>query len=496
MRRRTKASVSISATKQEDDPTYHPNGYQDEKIKARRRRKRSPVVFFGFDIDFGLLIFTALVFVLGVLKHYYTGISYSQRSILWFHKSKSRSAVVVNEDTTTTSSSTIYRPKYDAQILGYDIYNCPSKIPIGYPKTWNSLDILRNWNPNDTGSIPPQSKTREIYQGLCIFDYGTQYETALLYRNADMPFVIRNDPNVVRVSTKWSDPHNLLKHLSNQLIYTERSTTNHFTFYREDPDTNVDGWTKPPNDFVMMSFEEWLDLALVREYAVLQDESIMNTISELRKEYLEQRKVDGGNVDNVYRPEDDVIEINRDTDSREEKQKKWYYLRLNGWVEDVDVKSIDKFLFDELTFFDPRISDSDFYLFPKEDQNGINCRFGMRGIVAETHYDNSRNMLAVLEGERRYVIGHPSECKKLDLYPWEHPSARHSFDWSNPALWDVHPNFKDAQLSEVVLEAGDVMFLPTSWFHYIINLSKNIQCNSSSGSNPENDHYLEACGFG
>ena len=77
-----------------------------------------------------------------------------------------------------------------------------------------------------------------------------------------------------------------------------------------------------------------------------------------------------------------------------------------------------------------------------------------------------------------------------------HPKARHSaLDWANPAEWDIYPEFKEAQLTEIVLEAGDVLFLPTAWFHYIVNLSKNIQCNSSSGANPENGHYLSDCGF-
>ena len=177
---------------------------------------------------------------------------------------------------------------------------------------------------------------------------------------------------------------------------------------------------------------------------------------------------------------------------------KWYYFRLNAFLEDAgNPESVDKFLFVELNFFDPRKRlDSEFYLVDPTDQRGINCRFGMRGVVAASHYDLSRNMIALISGERRYVLAHPSQCSKLSLYPHNHPSVRHSsFDWSNPSDWDVHPEFKEALVNEVVLHSGDVQYLPTSWFHYIVNLGMNYQCNIRSGITYEKAHYLRQCGF-
>ena len=67
----------------------------------------------------------------------------------------------------------LYRPKFDASTLGYDIYNCPPTPPDDYPHSWYATEVLSNWNPNDVTTIPPFS--RSIYQGLCIFDYHTQY---------------------------------------------------------------------------------------------------------------------------------------------------------------------------------------------------------------------------------------------------------------------------------------------------------------------------------
>ena len=120
----------------------------------------------------------------------------------------------------------------------------------------------------------------------------------------------------------------------------------------------------------------------------------------------------------------------------------------------------------------------------------------MRGVTAANHFDKSRNMIAVLGGERRYVLAHPSQCDRMALYPKGHPSVRHSsFDWSAPDQWEDHPEFRSARVNEVVLRAGDVLYLPTHWFHFIVNLSFNYQCNARSGITEETSHLIKKCGF-
>lgn len=104
-------------------------------------------------------------------------------------------------------------------------------------------------------------------------------------------------------------------------------------------------------------------------------------------------------------------------------------------------------------------------------------------------------MIALLGGERRYILSHPNQCLNLALLPKGHPSARHSaVDWSEPD-WEAFPEFKHAEVNEVVLQAGDVLYLPTFWFHYIISLNMNFQCNTRSGVNHEYDEFINDCGF-
>jgi hypothetical protein len=71
-------------------------------------------------------------------------------------------------------------------------------------------------------------------------------------------------------------------------------------------------------------------------------------------------------------------------------------------------------------------------MYEEEEYRGINCRFGMKGVIATAHYDSRKNYIAMIRGRKRYVLLPPRECPKLELYPRGHPSARHSkVPWSN-----------------------------------------------------------------
>jgi ribosomal protein L16 Arg81 hydroxylase len=119
----------------------------------------------------------------------------------------------------------------------------------------------------------------------------------------------------------------------------------------------------------------------------------------------------------------------------------------------------------------------------------------MTGVIAENHYDASRNAIALLGGSRRYILTHPDQCDKLALYPMGHPSARHSaVDWSDPDL-NKFPEFADAKVNEVVLSAGQVLYLPDEYFHYIISLEMNYQCNTRSGITRRYKEHIHRCGF-
>ncbi|OEU19903.1 hypothetical protein FRACYDRAFT_235968 [Fragilariopsis cylindrus CCMP1102] len=159
------------------------------------------------------------------------------------------------------------------------------------------------------------------------------------------------------------------------------------------------------------------------------------------------------------------------------------------------------------------------YLVDPDQQKGIHCRFGMPGMIAANHYDASRNTIAILGGTRRYILSRPEQCPNMGLFPMKHPSARHSkVDWTTASTdyyngknddndndddveeaennaftssssglsWKEYKESlsllaNNATSTEVILEAGDVLYLPSYWFHFIISLDVNMQCNTRSG---------------
>ena len=112
----------------------------------------------------------------------------------------------------------------------------------------------------------------------------------------------------------------------------------------------------------------------------------------------------------------------------------------------------------------------------------MQCRFGMRGIIAETHYDGGRNSVAMIRGSKRYILSPPEACRYLDVISdKKHPSFRHStIDFVN--LERVHANeIRNVRSIQTIVRAGEVLYIPSFWFHYIVSLNYSIQCNARSG---------------
>lgn len=331
----------------------------------------------------------------------------------------------------------VYLPA-DPGGLPYNVDACPPTPPPGYPATWPTLDIIGAWNPNDTAD--PHSH-RE-HRAICRFDAATDLDKAEAYRRAEVPFVIRDHPEVLPTVDRWNAPGYLTSILGEARTYrTDRAKTNQLMFYRTSSGNKEfpQGW-EPPTTEVQMSYPDWLERANDPTPGVM----------------------------NPDRPH-------------------WYF-RLNA-------KSLlhDAYLYDEMPFFKP--DRRGFFMVNPADARGINCRFGMRGNTAENHFDASRNFVALFGGERRYLLSPPEQCPNLALYPKEHPSQRHSeVDWSDPDL-DAFPQFRSARSHEVVLQAGDVLYLPTFYFHHIVSLGTNFQCNARSGVTGENRQKIRSCGF-
>jgi hypothetical protein len=195
--------------------------------------------------------------------------------------------------------------------------DCPPVPPPDYPKTYAMKTLLDNWNP-DVTVIPPVH-----YNALCRINYQTDYEKALAYRNAEVPFIVYGHPEVDAVVEKWRDVDYLNKKAGSLATYkTETSPDNHFMYWKhtsaEDrfKDREGNAWT-PPTGHVSMTFGEWLEKA-----------------------------VRGHNT------------------SLEERDH--FYFRMSS-------SDPSSWIFQELPFFQPKKS---FFMVEPAQQRGIHCRFG------------------------------------------------------------------------------------------------------------------------
>jgi hypothetical protein len=141
----------------------------------------------------------------------------------------------------------------------------------------------------------------------------------------------------------------------------EVAEANHFMFWSHNSMKGIDPNWKPPTETIKMSFPEWRKIAA---------DADMNKLPN---------------------------------------NTKHYYFHANAPIG--DKKST--FVARDLKFFST--SQENFFITNVPANKGIQCRFGMRGIIAETHYDGGRNMVAMLKGQKRYILSPPYACKYLGL---------------------------------------------------------------------------------
>lgn len=94
--------------------------------------------------------------------------------------------------------------------------------------------------------------------------------------------------------------------------------------------------------------------------------------------------------------------------------------------------------------------------------------FGGKDVIAPLHVDKSRNILIQLSGKKKFRLFQSSRHLELQLYPVIHGSRRQSQIDVTTDGYDI-----DASL-EIVLEPGDVLFLPPFIAHEVEYLTSGI----------------------
>jgi len=352
-------------------------------------------------------------------------------------------------------------PKVDYTKIQYE-YRENILIPPrrgSYPPLEPLGELMKRWPQEDIDS-PPQPFMEQLQH----FDYldPVQMEAAVKYRDLEFPFKVYNVPEINDATEKWTDEYlsyhfdrdnreygdKVFGKISRAKGTCQQSVDRFFAFF------NNQRWNKeilgsPPtrnNDF---TFERFAKHARYADAVGLAP-----------------------NEEHFY------FQAGVDRRERLEPREKW------GFIS----RDLPSFSSPNPTFFG----------FDPPQSHGIQCRLGERGVAAATHYDGGRNMIAMITGAKRYILSPPNECRKLGIIgKKKHPIYRHSLlnfghinalDKDDPEVEEMSPKEREwletsssAAAIETVLKAGEVMYTPSHWFHYIISLQKSAQCNTRSG---------------
>ncbi|XP_062522171.1 hypoxia-inducible factor 1-alpha inhibitor-like [Corticium candelabrum] len=92
---------------------------------------------------------------------------------------------------------------------------------------------------------------------------------------------------------------------------------------------------------------------------------------------------------------------------------------------------------------------------------------GMPDVATPVHYDGMENLFAMISGHKRCILFSPSQYRSLYPFPAHHPHDRQSqVDFDNPNF-DMFPRFREAHGYETILAPGEVLYIPSYWWHYI-----------------------------
>lgn len=96
---------------------------------------------------------------------------------------------------------------------------------------------------------------------------------------------------------------------------------------------------------------------------------------------------------------------------------------------------------------------------------------GMRGVETPLHFDERENLFFQVRGHKEVVVFPFTDYTSLYPFPTSHPCDRQSMVGSpvTPNL-QAFPRFKEVAGHYATLKAGDLLYLPYGWWHWLRNL--------------------------
>jgi len=129
-------------------------------------------------------------------------------------------------------------------------------------------------------------------------------------------------------------------------------------------------------------------------------------------------------------------------------------------------------IFDKFPFLKQDLDLSIFTKYTKK--NDIFAWIGPEGTVTGFHYDSLHNLLAQVKGKKLVILISPKDNKNMYVSEkFEYGAISSQIDINNYNE-DKFPKFRNAQCYSVILEPGDVIYIPKGWWHYVRSLETSI----------------------
>ncbi|XCF05119.1 cupin-like domain-containing protein [Tamlana crocina] len=141
---------------------------------------------------------------------------------------------------------------------------------------------------------------------------------------------------------------------------------------------------------------------------------------------------------------------------------------------------------DIFKYFPDLKNDIDFSFFENHvDINDVTAWIGPKGTVSGFHNDTGKNMYAQIKGKKMFIIVSPKDNKKMYASSKYINGGEASEVDINNYNAEKFPNFKKARFIKVILEPGDVLHVPSKWWHYVQSLDTSISISDFGFSNFE-----------
>eukprot|EP00979_Chaetoceros_neogracilis_P017335 scaffold10203_cov272-Chaetoceros_neogracile.AAC.34 len=357
-------------------------------------------------------------------------------------------------------------PNVDYTTHEYSYPDISPQPPRGgsYPPMETLETILKRWPQNDIDE--PPSPLQEQLQHFDFTD-PEQLKMAKRYRNLEFPFKLTNVPELLSANSKWTDEY-LSYHFDRNRKGLRNANRKEFN--------QQYGHIPPSDGHCQESIDSFFAFFTPRQWDVktFGQTPTKDTDLTFAKWAKHARYADSVGL-NATEPHY-YWQAGASANERKITEEDWTMI------------SVDLPSFSDLN--------PNFISFNPAESKGIQCRFGERGLTAATHYDGGRNMVGMITGAKRYILAPPRECRKLGIVTEKkHPTFRHSllnFDHIN-ILDDEESKTmpqserewlelsRSSMAVDTVLKAGEILYIPSHWFHYIVGLQKSAQCNVRSG---------------